>query len=201
MIATLYQAARLTLNDPRAGARWVLAQGLPNATLVQILLLTGVLGGLISAMAGLVLGPPQPGAGEESALLTLVLERPLLMAVFQTIVQFAVAWSAFAVGRLFGGKGTLAQALALVAWVEVLLLAVQALQLVLMVALPPLSVLLSPVALILFFWLMTAFVGELHGFTSSFGIFVGIILTGLAMAVLAALALAVIFGPGGLGNV
>jgi hypothetical protein len=199
MIGTLYQAARLTLSDPRAGARWAMGLGLSAETAAEILILTGALGGILSVAVWGVVEDPAAAAGP--SLLESLFRRPLLLAAIQTFVQLASAWAAHAIGRAFGGKGTLAQALAVVAWAEVLLLALQALQLVLLVALPPLAGIISPLALILFFWLMTAFVAEMHGFASSFGVFIGIILTGLAMAVAAALALAVIFGPGGLGNV
>jgi hypothetical protein len=192
MIATMLQAGRLTLANPRAGARWVMGLGLPAGTAAEILLLTGALGGILSMAAWALVADP---------LLESVFRRPLLLAAIQTAVQLASAWAAHAVGRAFGGRGTLAQALALMAWAEVLLLAVQAVQLLLMVVAPPLAGVFSPLALILFFWLMTAFVAEMHGFASSFGVFIGIILTGLAMAVVVAVLLALILGPGGLSDV
>ena len=199
MIGAMLQAGRLTLANPRAGARWVMGLGLPAATAAEILLLTGALGGILSMAAWALVA--DPAAGSDPSLMAAVFQRPLLLAAIQTAVQLASAWAAHVVGRAFGGTGTLAQALALMAWAEVLLLAVQAVQLLLMVVAPPLAGVFSPLALILFFWLMTAFVAEMHGFASSLAVFIGIILTGLAMAVVVAVVLALILGPGGLSDV
>lgn len=197
MIDAWLLAARATLADPRAGARWVLAQGLGPRTAAEALALTAVLGGILSVLTWRLVGDDVT----DGALLALLFSRPLLVTALQMAVQFASAWAAWAVGRAFGGRGGLGGALALMAWAEAILLGLQALQLVLLVLAPLLAGILSPLTLILFFWLTTAFVTELHGFRRPLLVFAGILVTGVLMTLGVVVVLALLFGLGGLSDV
>jgi hypothetical protein len=130
-----------------------------------------------------------------------VFDRPLLLAGVQVFAQGAAAWLAWAVGRFFGGTGTLPQALALLAWVEWVLVLVQVAQVLLLLAVPPLAEATSPLALMLFFWLTASFIAELHGFPNLWKVLLGIILTAAAMGVVAVFILTALLGAGGLANV
>jgi len=64
----------------------------------------------------------------------------------------------------------------LVSWLQFVLICLQVVQIVAMVLLPPLAFLIGVAGIILFFWLLTAFVAELHGFSSTIGVFVSILI-------------------------
>jgi hypothetical protein len=104
------------------------------------------------------------------------------LAVVQVVVMTLMALIAHAVGRWRGGLGRLEDAVILVAWLQFVLLVVQVAQLVAYVVLPPVGDVLGFVGLVLFFWLMTSFVVELHAFTSPGRVFFGILATIILLA-------------------
>jgi hypothetical protein len=79
------------------------------------------------------------------------------------------------VGRLFGGKGRLEDALLLVAWLQALMVAVQAVQVVVLLVMPGLAGLVTILAVALFFWLLTGFVQAMHGFASRPMVLLGVL--------------------------
>lgn len=190
-------SAWATIRRPRMMAQRIMHMNLPIDSAVLALLLTAILGALLSATTWAVLGTPEDGTSAMAE----VFDRPFLLAGIQVFVQGAAAWLAWAVGRFFGGTGTLPQACALMAWVEWVLVLVQVAQLLLLLAVPPLAEATSPLALVLFFWLMASFVAELHGFPTLWKVLLGIILTAAALGVAVVFILAALVGAGGLANV
>lgn len=186
-----------TISQPRRMARRIMALNLPLNSAAMALLLTAILGALLSAITWKLLSAQE---GSASAMVD-VFNQPFLLAGLQVAVQAAAAWAAWAVGRFFGGTGTLPQAFALLAWVEWVLVVVQLAQLMLFLAVPVLAEVTSPVALVLFFWLMASFVAELHGFPILWKVLLGIFVTAAAMSVVVVFILAALVGAGGLANV
>ncbi|MBC7739270.1 MAG: hypothetical protein H7245_19145, partial [Candidatus Saccharibacteria bacterium] len=92
-------------------------------------------------------------------------------------------------GRVFSGHGTLPQAVAMMAWLEVILILISTVQSVALILLPPLGVVLVPVGMVLSLWLITNFVAELHGFESLALTLLGVI----AAFVAAVIAMIVVF--------
>jgi hypothetical protein len=75
---------------------------------------------------------------------------------------------------------------------------VQAAQLLALVVVPPLADLLSLGGLVLFLWLLTAFVAEVHSFASMGRVFAGIIGSLILLAMGLAILVNILFGgPGG----
>jgi hypothetical protein len=99
------------------------------------------------------------------------------------------------VGVWFGGTGQFSHALAMVAWIETLMLILQVLQLFALIIFPPVAVILALAGLFLMFWLATHFIAELHGFTSLPKVFFGIIGTALGASLVLAIVLAITVGP------
>jgi hypothetical protein len=198
MMETLAIYAYETITQPRAMARRVMAINLPLPVAIDALLLTAVLGALLSTVTWALIGDP---TDPNSAQMAEVFNRPLLLAGLQIAVQGAGAWLAWVVGRFFGGTGSLPQAVILIAWVEWVLILVQLAQLVLYLAAPVLAELTSPLALILFFWLMASFIAELHAFSSLWKVILGILLTAITLAIGVVFILAALVGAGGLTNV
>ena len=91
-----------TIRQPRSVARRIMAMDLSLDTAVLALLLTAILGSLLSAATWALLGTTEDSASAMAE----VFDRPLLLAGVQVFAQGAAAWLAWAVGRIFGGTGT-----------------------------------------------------------------------------------------------
>ncbi len=179
-LAALLAFARHTVSDPRAAARRVMALPLSIQDRWAALLLTVVCSTILFHIE-LALMP----ADVVTAMLG---ASPLRTGLIQTLTMVAVTGLTWRLGRARGGTGSLADAVILMAWLQVLLLFVQAAQVVALVILPPLASLLGFAGIGLFFWLFTHFVAEMHGFKSLMATFAGIAGTILALAFLVALA-------------
>lgn len=184
---------RESLTDPRAATRRILDLDLPVAVLWQalaaIVVLTVLLEQALFWMGG-GLGPvPDPAtlSVQDQQILALTVgyaENPVAMAAIQGGLAVLAVYAIFFVGRLCGGSGSFPGALAVVAWFQTVLLALQLLQAVTGLVLPPLAGLIAIATLGLFFYLLTMFVAELHGFESPGMVFAMIIATMITMAFL-----------------
>jgi len=183
--SSLLQLARFTLQRPREGAQTVLQMNPTRDVRWTAFVLMAVLSALMTAIS-LILLPP-----EMRAVVGTRLPNPLLSAALQGGVLLISVVAIYRVGRWFGGHGSFADALLLLVWLQFILLLVQAAQLVAQVVLPPLSDVIGLLGIALFFWLLTNFIAELHGFASRAAVFAGIVVTTLVLA----FALAVLLLP------
>lgn len=165
---SLARLMRESLADPRGGMRRVLALGLPEAVAWQALALVAVLSAMLTHLA-ILLAP----AGATALIGAVTLRMQILQAVLLVVMAGAV----HLVGRAMGGQGTLAGAIVTVAWLQAAMLVFQVAQLVAQVLVPPLAPLVALASVGAFFWLLTNFVCELHGFASRGRVF-GVILLG-----------------------
>lgn len=171
---------RLSFRDPRAAARAVLALDLPTPILWQGLLLVVILSVILARVTAMLLGPPMVEG--EDPMMPAFFADPLQLGFVQgcllVVMVFAVHW----VGRSFGGSGSFDGALALVAWLQFLLVCLQAVQTVAMLVLPPLSGLVTIAGIVVFFWLLTQFLCELHGFDSPAMVFLMVLVSMLTIS-------------------
>lgn len=174
-----------TFRDPQAAARTLIDAGIPAEARWTAVALVSVL-----ALIGLNLALWMvPAAGPTGFSAMAQLWPGLAVQVLSILLLAGVMVIA---GRIQGGQGRFADALLLVTWVEFIMVLGQAVQIVVMLALPALSLLVSVVSLFLFVWLMTHFTAALHRLPSLgrvlmalMGGFVGIVV--LAAMVLGAL--------------
>jgi Yip1 domain len=195
MIPGLADLVKLTLEDPRRGVRAVLNLGIPLPARTAALLLMAVGSALLTHLGFLVLPP------SEDPVMAFITGSPLRTAVVQWVILACTVVLIDRVGRARGGTGNLADALLIVVWVQVIMLGLQVVQLVALLVAPPLAMIINLGGLVLFFWLLTNFIAELHGFSSRSAVFIGIAVTGLAVAFVLVLVLTLILGPGALSNV
>ncbi len=181
--------ARLSLQDPRAGARGVLALGVPLPARTAGLLLMAVTSALLMHIGFALL--PMP----DDPLAQFMQQSPIRTAALQWIILAASVLLIYRIGRAWGGHGNLPDTLLIVVWLQVIMLAVQIVQLLALVIAQPISDGLSLAGLVLFFWLMTGFIAELHGFKSRWAVFAGFIAGSFAVAVVFVLILMMIYGP------
>lgn len=155
--------AQLTLTEPQAGAREVMALNPPLA-----LRWTALLAASVTAVVLAYLPPALAGNLAN-------LPAPFLLLAIQLAANLLAVWMLSAGGRMFGGTGRFEDALLLLAWLQLLMVAVQAAQLLLALVIPPLAVIFMLVAVGLFFWILTDFVRALHGFSSRGMVMLGIV--------------------------
>lgn len=171
-VANLRALVALTLREPRAAAQAVMRVPLSLQGRWIALALMAVLSALLmQAMSSLLPAPAGPD-GEALAPVS-----PFFWAGMVATGMVMTALLAFAVGRWRGGRGELPDAVILVAWLQFIQLLVVALQIVVMVVLPPLAPVLEVGGVLLFFWLLINFVAEMHGFRSLGLVFLGVLLT------------------------
>ena len=193
--ARLAGLMQLTLQDPTRAARELLAEGVPLAARTAGLLLVAVLSALLVSL--------QVGDGTQAPdpITAFMLGSPFRTAVLQWGFLALSVLLIYRVGRAFGGRGSLPDALLIVVWLQALMLGFQLVQLVVAPILPALAGLIALVSFVVYFWLLTHFIAELHGFASRGLVFVGMVLTGLAAGFALAVLFILILGPEAFVNV
>lgn len=185
----------LSLRDPRGALRALQAEQVPLAARSAGLLLMAVLS-TIFLQLGFALTPPGP-----DPVAGFLAQSPFQTAVVQWLVLLLSAALIYRVGRAFDGKGSLADSILVVVWLQLIMLGVQLVQLVAFILVPPLGGLLGLMGFGLFLWLSVNFIAELHGFRLLGLVFLGLILTTLAAVIAVAMVFSLILGPGVLTNV
>lgn len=185
---SLQDLLRLTIANPRAAAARLKALNLPVQTGWTAMLLVSV----ASAFLGFIGFMASPAQGDPGV--AAMFGSPLRTALIQFTVLALTGVLAYSVGRHFGGTGTLAQALVLVAWVQVPPIALQIVQLVVMALAPGLAPLVGIVGFALYAVLLSLFIAELHGFRSGVVVFFGILAVSFLVALVAAFLFAILIG-------
>ncbi|MFN3145271.1 MAG: hypothetical protein ACE368_08365 [Paracoccaceae bacterium] len=83
-----------------------------------------------------------------------------------------------------GGGGSLDDTILLMAWMQWILVGLQVIQILALLVIPPLVGLIVLAGMGLFFWLLTNFVAELHGFRSLGRVFMIILLSMVGITIL-----------------
>lgn len=187
-LKTLLSLARETVFAPRDGARQIMALGL-TASVGWLALLLMAVGSALFTHLTLALMPV-----EEVQMLGSAVTSPIRTALMQWGVMLVSVHAIYRIGRWRGGVGQLRDAVLLVAWLQFILLCLQVVQLLTQVLLPPLSQLLGLAGLALFFWLLTNFIAEMHGFQSLAKTFGAVLVCLVAGAFLLAFLMVLIFG-------
>ena len=185
---TLLALARLSLKRPRDGARQVIALRLPPAVGWLGLGLAAVLSTLMVHLSFAM----QPA--DVQSFFAAAIASPLRTALLQGGFMGVAVVAVYRVGRWRGGHGRFDEALILVVWLQFVLLGLQAVQLVAYAVAPLLADLIGLATVALFFWLLTNFVAELHGFKSLGLVFVGVLATLVVMVLGLAFGLALFVG-------
>jgi hypothetical protein len=184
-LATLLKQVRDTLADPRAGARRIIALQLPVQASWVVVLLMAIASTLLAYLS-YHLSP-----AETRVFFAEAMAIPLRTAFLQLFVWVAGIFALYRVGRARGGRGSMDDTVALIAWLQFVMLVLQMVTLAVQVLVPPLAGFLALGEILVFFWVLVHFVAELHGFRSLAATFAGL-LGGMFLLVFA---LAVIVAP------
>ena len=175
-LANLLSALRHSLQSPREAIRQVIDTDPPMSARWIALLLVAIASTFLMLLS-LTLVPME----ELPPALVWALGSPLSLAGIHVVMLVVSVHLLYRLGRFRNGQGSFADSLTVLIWFQIIMLAVQAVQLLLQVVLPPFALAAYFAGLVLFFWLLTNFVAELHGFRSLARTFVGIL---VALAVL-----------------
>jgi hypothetical protein len=175
-----------SVRRPRLAARRILDAGLPDATVIEAAVLV--------TCAGIVLGYLALRATPDGIDMVsrAILANPLLGAAAQLAAMAVVVFLTVRIGRLFGGRGELWGAAALVVWLNAMLVLVQAGQLVALALLPPVAAILAVAATIWALGAYANFIAELHGFQNPVIVLGAVVLTGLMLFFATAMLLAIL---------
>ena len=165
----ILQVLQLSLKSPKSAIRTVLDWRLSLGESALALTLMAVLS---AGLMSLVIGPLPTEIDPVSAA---VLTNPVYLAAVQLVGLAMISLFLFLLGRVAGGRGTLPETVAMMAWLEALLILISVVQVVALVLLPPLGLLLVVGGMVLSVWLTTNFVAELHGFASLLLTLLGVI--------------------------
>jgi hypothetical protein len=186
-LATVSALVRLSLSRPREAAARLIALNVPDDARWLGFVIVVVLSVLVGQFSVLLMGDEGFQGGM------------LFMAMFQTSLLLGMVVAVQGVGRALGGKGSFPDALLLVAWLQFVMLVFQFLQIASLLIMPPLFGMITVISLVFFMFMLTNFVMALHGFASAIKVFVGIIFSFFAMAMVLAILLGMLgLGPGGL---
>ena len=170
-LANMLSLARLSMTAPREAARAVMALHLPMNARWAALLLMAIVSALMMHLMAVIM-PSYTADGLPAELI-----GPFVWASTVSFGMIITALLVHFVGRWRGGTGTFADALILVTWLQFIQLLLVIVQLVLMLVIPPLVPLFEILTIVIFLWLLTNFVAELHGFKSQLMVFGAVIAT------------------------
>lgn len=174
-LSLLSALLRETLRDPKAAMHRVLSLPIPRPALWQAFALVVILGMLLTYVSDLLLPAP------ENPMLLVFRNTPIGTVAMALGLTLAMVIALHRAGRAFGGTGDFEGALRVVTWLQAVMFVFNAVQLLLLIVLPPLGVLMGVVNLGLTLWLLTNFVATLHGFRSLLPAFLLIIVTAMAL--------------------
>ena len=177
----LFGMALQTVPEPRKVARDLFNLGLSRETLWTALLLMVILATGISVVADIIFPI-------DARLMGPVLSSPIILGVVEGAFMFGLTMAIYVIGRLMGGQGSLENAIMTVVWMEFVFLGLQVLTVILTLIAPAMAALLIFASVFIFFWVLTHFTVENHGFQSAGLVFTSI----LVFMVLAVFALSFI---------
>jgi len=166
-----------SLRDPRKFARILMMVEMPRSARWQLLGLAVVIGVALTQLNVFLASTDLRGPVDpiQQTVETLILERPIVHAMLQFSILVITVFMMFWVGRMARGIGGFGPAILMVGWIEFVLVVLRCVQAVIWLISPPLAAILGVVSIVLFFWLLSNFTAELHGFASPFWVFLGIL--------------------------
>ena len=181
-----------SVKDPALAARQILTLGLPRDALWTGLLLMAALNALLFSLSNLLI----PIQAPMPAILTSPLGYFAFVAFGLTLAIHAIFYS----GRWLGGMGRIEDIMAVMVWLQVLRVLVQALALVLVLVAPMMSAMLVVGASMFGLYVLVHFVNESHQLGSVTRA-IGVLLTSLVLMVIVLSLVISLFGRAVLGPV
>jgi len=194
--STLLSLVIETIRNPREGAARILNFAPPRDVLLQMLALVVIISVLLGQLGVIALG----GSLSDGALAGPFSLNPMTATIVQFGLLMLLVVSIHSIGRAMGGTGSMEETLLLVVWLQVILLCLQAAQLLALLIVPPLAAVIGLATLGIFLWLLVNFVAVVHNFRSLGLVFAGVLMSALAILFSVSLVLTVLgfSTPGGM---
>ncbi len=192
MLSMIKALTRLTFSRPRDAVATLKRMPLAEGAAMQFAVLVVVLG----VIASWLYSAAAPVSG--NPLIEGLMANPLLLAVVQFMALMLSVLAIFLVGRMFGGQGSFEQTLVVSVWLQFYMLLFQAGLIVMALISPTLADALDMAVFGYMVWLLVNFIAVLHGFTSLWRVFAGIVGTSFLVSFVFIFVLGAI-GAGGRG--
>lgn len=155
---------RQTFRDPRGAAKRLMAMNPPMPARWLGVALVAVLSQILSSAVFLMLvrGDPEMPAPWMNAM-----RNPVFGLFWQAATVMVIAGLMTGLGRPFGGRGQFADALMLSAWISFSMIAVQLVQVAVVLILPGAEAPVALASFALFIWILGQMATALHGFASA----------------------------------
>ncbi len=191
---TLLRHAVDSIRAPRDAARWVMSVDMPRGARWEALLLIVVISVILGQIGTFIV------ITEADLLMGPLLANPVMAGIIQMSMLVLMVFAIFWIGRAMGGTGGFGDTILLVAWLQFIMACIQVAQTASLLFFPPVASLFGVVGFVLFFWLLTNFIAELHGFSSLAQVFLMVLvsLVGIAFGLSLILAMIGITVPGAL---
>lgn len=177
-VGTLWALLRLTLVNPAQAAEVILRTALPPAGRMAAM-------GIVTALSAILLWATYSLVPMELPDGTQVpAPGPLFWAAMVGAGMLLTSAVILGLGRLAGGRGTMAGILPLVSWFQFFQLALSVAQFVLLLAMPPLGLMVTLGSVVMLVWILGHFVRVAHGFQSVAGPILGIVGVALVMGII-----------------
>ncbi len=167
-VSRLFTLIFQSFTDPASAAETVYSRRFDRNALWSGLLLVTVISVLLIALSNAIIGvPPEM---EDAIVQITPFAFALILGASLVILVFAL----YFVGQMLGGKGHFPETVVCVIWLQVLSMALQVVQLIAMLLMPPVVGIVSLVGLGLLLFALVHFINVLHHFDSllkSFGTF------------------------------
>ena len=150
----------MTIRTPRDGARWVKSITMSRQSRWEALALFMVVGVVFNQITGFLM------FGDFRIIMMGLTLNPITYAMIQMAVLVIMVFAVFWIGRAMGGTGGFGDAILLIAWLQAIMTLLQVAQTIAILLIPALGVIIAVASFMLFFWLLSNFIAELHGFTS-----------------------------------
>ena len=166
------QLLRLTLSDPRDGARAVAKIDVSREALWSALTVIVAL----SVIGARIMSYMMPISQEQAVGMPIAVS-PIMFALIMWGLLVLTVFCVHYIGRAFGGQGHFNTSLKLVIWLQTILLLAQGLQILLGTVSLPLAGLLGLGFSLYSIWLFVNFVAVAHGFENRGTVLLGVVLS------------------------
>lgn len=168
----------LSVRNPAAAYRVLQGLGLPLYARWMVMVLAASLAALLVALISYLI------PSETDDLVTAISMQPISYAGMQLLGMLIMTAAITFLGRAFGGTGTFPDAMLIIGWIEMLMVASSALQIVLALVFPAAAQFVVTISIALALYLLVTMTKALHGFSNMGKVILGFMASLFGLAIL-----------------
>lgn len=199
-LTSLWEWTKLTVRAPATASALVKAAKLPIEVSIMMIALAGIVSGVSSGFLDYLSGaPPVEFLMADGQTLSFDRSGPLMQGIYAVGTGLALAYAIFQVGKRMGGKGSLADIMAVTAVLQLVMTVILLAQTVALLVVPVLGFGILVFGLYVFFRGLGHAVNIGHGF-NSLGLSIGVIALSFVAIVIMAFVVVSVLGVGPVGE-